>query len=86
MRPPLTERRSSNVLEPDHWAYLHGHQLLLRPKPEPPKPNTSDFNVPLTKEGAEIGKVYGTVWIRSPQIVWWGDRKTEKIKAKQGKK
>jgi hypothetical protein len=59
---------------------------LLRPKPEPPKPNTSDFNVPLTKEGAEIGKVYGTVWIRSPQIVWWGDRKTEKIKAKQGKK
>jgi hypothetical protein len=61
--------------------------FLLRPKPEPPKPNTlDDFDVPVTKEGAEVGKVYGTVWIDAPQIVWYGDFKAEAIKKKEPKK
>jgi hypothetical protein len=61
--------------------------LLLRPKPEPPKPNTiGDFNIPITKEGSEIPIVYGTVWITSPQIVWYGDFRTEPVKTRTPKK
>ena len=60
---------------------------FLRPKPEPPKPNTlEDFNVPITKEGQEIGIVYGTAWVDSPQVVWYGDYKTEPVKTRQPKK
>ena len=60
---------------------------LMRPKPEPPKPTAlKDVNVPVTKEGTEIGVVYGTVWIDSPQIVWYGDYKTTPVKTKQPKK
>lgn len=60
---------------------------LLRPKPEPPQAATiGDFNVPITEEGAEVGKVYGTVWVTKPQVVWYGDYDTVPIKSKQGKK
>lgn len=60
---------------------------FLRPKPEPPKPNTiGDFNIPITKEGQEVGIVYGTAWIYSPQIVWYGDFKTEPVKTRTEKK
>ena len=60
---------------------------LLRPPPEPPKASQlSDVNVPKTREGEELGRVYGTVWIRDPQVHWYGDFKTEPVKSKAGKK
>lgn len=74
------------------WNLLIGVVLsvilsFLRPKPEPPKPSTiSDFDIPVTKEGTEVPVIYGTIWIDSPQIVWYGDFKTAAIKTKSGKK
>lgn len=60
---------------------------LLRPKPEPPKPNTiGDFKIPVTKEGEEVGIVYGTAWINSPQIVWYGNLATKPVKTSVPKK
>lgn len=60
---------------------------LLQPKPEGPKAATlDDFNVPRSSEGDEIGKVYGTVWINSPQIAWFGDFKSTPIKSSGDKK
>lgn len=60
---------------------------LLRPKPEPPKPSTiGDFSIPVTKEGQEVGIVYGTAWITSPQIVWYGDFGTKPVTTKAPKK
>ncbi|WP_212525845.1 vWA domain-containing protein [Actibacterium sp. MT2.3-13A] len=54
---------------------------LLTPKPKGPKPGTlDDFGIPRAAEGDEIGKIYGTVWIKSPQVAWYGDLRTEKIR------
>lgn len=61
--------------------------LLFREKTEGPKPATlDDFDIPKTTEGEEIGKVYGTVWIKDPQVAWYGDFTTEDVKASGGKK
>lgn len=74
------------------WNLLLGIVLnfvsfLLRPKPEPPPASTlADVNIPITKEGTEFGKVYGTVWIDSALIHWYGDFKSVPIRKKSGKK
>ena len=61
--------------------------VLLRPKPPTPKPATlDDLNVPRASEGDEVGKVYGTVWIKSPQVVWYGDLLSTPITSRSGKK
>lgn len=57
-----------------------------KPPPDPPSNDLEDFNIPVAKEGQEIGKVYGTIWLKSPQVVWYGDFKKTKIKDKQPKK
>lgn len=73
-----------NLLIGFAFSYI---SYLLRPKPEAPKAGTlSDFNIPRSEEGAEIGKVYGGVWITDMQVVWYGDFKTEAIRSKVGKK
>lgn len=62
---------------------------FLRPKPEQPQIKAAtldDFKIPQTKEGVEIRKIYGTVWIDDPQIVWYGDLKTVAIKSSSGGK
>lgn len=60
---------------------------LLRPQPEPPPAGTiDDLSVPRTEEGAEIGVIYGSVWIKDPQVAWYGDFGTEAIRSRQGKK
>ncbi len=60
---------------------------LLAPRPQPPKPSDlDDFNIPMVREGTEVGKIYGTVWIKNPHVVWYGDLRTEAIKSKSGKK
>lgn len=74
------------------WNLVFGLVLsyiswLLTPVPEPPEAGTlADFKIPRTEQGAELGLVYGTVWIRDPQVHWYGDFATKPIKSKQGKK
>lgn len=61
--------------------------FLFRPKQEPPRAaSLDDVNIPITKEGTEFVRVYGTVWIDAPLIHWYGDYKTVAIKKKGGKK
>lgn len=60
---------------------------LLRPKPKQPNiPVAGKVDVPKTQEGDEIGKVFGTVWITDPQVVWYGDFRSEEITSNAGKK
>ncbi|MZR14219.1 hypothetical protein GQE99_14445 [Maritimibacter sp. DP07] len=48
--------------------------VLLKPKPEPPKAATfDDLDIPRVDEGTEIGIVFGTMWIESPSVAWYGD-------------
>lgn len=58
----------------------------LTPKPETKPPAAlEDFKVPSAEEGKELGVVFGTVWIESPNVVWYGNLKAVPIKARDKK-
>jgi len=66
------------------FSYL---AYLLRPKPKaPPAGQIEESGVPIASASKPIPKVYGTVWIKSPNVVWYGDLKTEPIKRKTSQK
>lgn len=59
----------------------------LRPKVAPPKPaGIEDVDAPTAEEGKPIPVVFGTVWITSPNLIWYGDLRTTPITKKGGKK
>jgi len=68
------------------WNFILGIalyflQLVLAPKPQNAKPaSLQDFNVPVAEEGKEIPVVFGTVNIKSPNVVWYGDLRLLPIK------
>lgn len=60
---------------------------LLTPRPEPPPPaELDDFDIPRAEEGAEIGYAAGSPWIKSAQVHWYGDFRSEAIKSSGSKK
>ena len=60
---------------------------LLAPKPPKPKPAAlSDFDVPTADEGKPVPVVFGTVLVKGPNVVWFGDLRTSPIKSGGGKK
>ena len=61
---------------------------LLTPKPKPPAaPTVEKFDIPNAEQGQVIPKVYGTAWLNSPIVAWYGDVGAYPIKAEQeGKK
>jgi hypothetical protein len=59
---------------------------FLAPKPEIPESSVEDFETATAKEGAVIGVIFGTVDIKSPNVVWYGDVSAEPIRSKGGKK
>lgn len=66
------------------WVVTTVISYLLQPKPKAPAPGK--IEVPTTEEGAPIGVLYGSAWIESPIIAWWGDIRTTAIKSSGGKK
>lgn len=59
----------------------------LRPDPpDMPKPEFEDIEAPTVSASDPIPRVYGTKWLRSPNVVWYGDLKTVAIKKKSGGK
>jgi hypothetical protein len=60
---------------------------MLAPKPPQPKPaGIGDFKVPTAEQDRTIPVVFGTVWITGPNVVWYGDLRSQPIKKKGGKK
>lgn len=58
----------------------------LAPKPPQPKPAAlEDFDLPTAEEGRAIPVVFGTVWLKGPNVLWYGDLRSEPIR-KGGKK
>lgn len=58
----------------------------LAPKPPKPKPaSLQDFDAPTAEDGRPIPVVFGTVWLKGPNVLWFGDLQSEPIK-KGGKK
>ena len=71
------------------WVVTAVIAYALRPKPThtTPTPATiEDFEAPTAEDGREIPVLFGTREVQGPNVVWYGDLRTEAIKAKQGKK
>lgn len=48
--------------------------FAMMPKPTTPSPSTlDDANVPTAEPGRPIPVVFGTVLLKSPNVVWYGD-------------
>ena len=61
--------------------------VALAPKPPTPKPpELSDVEAPTAEEGKPIPVVFGDVWIKGSNVVWFGDLGTDPIKKDSGKK
>jgi hypothetical protein len=59
----------------------------LRPKPEPPKAaSLSEFDVPTAEEGRAVPVIFGTVWVKGPNVIWYGDLRSTAIRKRGGKK
>ena len=59
----------------------------LAPKPPKPKPAAiSDFDVPVAEQGRPVPVVFGTVLVRGPNVIWYGDLSTTPIRSRGGKK
>lgn len=59
----------------------------LRPKPVVPKPAAlEDFEIPVAELGRAIPVLFGTMILKSPSVMWYGDLKNKAIKKKGGKK
>lgn len=62
-------------------------QYALAPKPPSPKPaSISDVDAPVAEEGKPVPVVFGTVYLRAPNVLWFGDFRSSAIKKKGGKK
>ncbi len=73
------------------WQYLVVLVLsivaarVLAPKPKDPVPGDISSQLPTAEAGKEIPVLFGTRIIAQPNVVWWGDVKTQKIKDNSGK-
>lgn len=62
-------------------------QYALQPKtPQPQAAELKDFYAPTADEGRPVPVVFGTVLVRSANVVWYGDLRTTPIRSKGGKK
>lgn len=60
------------------WVITTIISYALQPKPPKPQPGKVDF--PTVEEGRKIGVLFGSGWIESPHVFWWGDVRTTPIK------
>ena len=52
--------------------------FVLMPKPKGPKPpEVEEMKEPTASAGKPIVVPFGTPWIESPNILWFGDKETE---------
>ena len=59
----------------------------LAPRPVQPKPSSlSDVDAPTAEEGRPLPVVFGTRWVKGPNVIWYGDLRATPIRKKGGKK
>lgn len=60
--------------------------IALQPRQiPPPAAGIGDLQAPIAEEGRPIPVVFGTVLLRAPNVVWYGDLTTEPVKFSGGK-
>ncbi|MEE8128199.1 hypothetical protein [Candidatus Vondammii sp. HM_W22] len=59
------------------WIITTALSYMLAPKPPVPKPaSLEDFDAPTATEGRAVPVIFGTVTVKSPNVVWYGHLKT----------
>jgi len=59
--------------------------IIFRPKPIPPfAAGLSDFQVPSADTGRPVPVIFGTVLIKGPNVVWYGDMYADPVPAPSG--
>lgn len=56
---------------------------VLAPKPKSQNAKAAtleDFDFPRPDPSANVPVIFGTVWIKSPAVVWYGDLRTEPVR------
>lgn len=66
-------------------ALVVSYSMMPKPQSQPPA-GLGDINVPTAEEGREIPVLFGTRVLYGPNVVWYGDLRTEAIRKKGGKK
>lgn len=57
--------------------------------PRPPKPTDAepeDTKIPKIPKGEPIPVVFGTVWLKKPGVLFWGDKSVRAIRSEGGGK
>lgn len=55
---------------------------MLAPKPKQPNTPASDLNAPTVSAGRPIPVVFGTLTVKSPNVLWYGDKFVREYKVK----
>lgn len=65
-------------------------EMALRPKPKTENPvaaNLDAVDAPVSQQGTPVPVTFGTVKLKSPNVVWYGDLRADPIyNGKSGKK
>ena len=66
-------------------ATIYNIVMMFTRKSNVPNLLPSDIDhIPVAEAGKPIPVVFGRRFVRQPNVVWWGDVKTEAIKKKMG--
>jgi len=56
---------------------------LIMPKPKGPKPpSAQDLEMPTAEAGRPIPVVFGTITVKSPNVLWYGNPGVKRFKVK----
>lgn len=55
---------------------------LLAPKPKQPKFEAADLKNPTTSAGRPIPVIFGTVTLKSPNVLWFGEKAVQTYKVR----
>lgn len=55
---------------------------MLAPKPKQAKTEAADLEAPTVSAGRPIPVVFGTVTLKSPNILWYGDKRVREYQVK----
>lgn len=66
-------------------ALVAAYAMMPKPQSQPPA-GLNDIKAPTAEEGREIPVLFGTRLLEGPNVVWYGDLRTEAIRKKGGKK
>lgn len=55
---------------------------LLAPKPKQPKHEAADLEFPTVSAGRPIPVVFGTLTVKSPNVLWYGEKRVRQYEVK----